>query len=94
MWARIANADAPKSPAAARLKDDEQVIVVVDTKTGEVRRCGNLSGCCVGMNPWARPLSGPQTVPLSVLKHAEDFEWEWDAANARFSHTAEPAPKP
>jgi hypothetical protein len=76
MWSQIAGAEAPKSPATARLKDDTEVIVVVDSRTGEIRQCGNLSGFCVGMNPWNRPLSSAQGEPLSVLKHAEDLERE------------------
>jgi hypothetical protein len=80
MWSQIAGTDAPKSAAAARLKDDEKVIVVVDTRTGEIRQCGNLSGFCVGMNPWAKPLSATRSAPLSMLKHEEDLEREDEAA--------------
>jgi len=41
MWTQIARAGAPADAAAATLKDDEQVIVVVDSATGELRQCGN-----------------------------------------------------
>ncbi len=74
MWSQIVGSDEAKSPASARLKDDTEVIVVADTRTGELRQCGNLSGFCVGMNPWSKPLAKAQSAPLSVLKHEEDFE--------------------
>ncbi len=90
MWSQIADAGAPKTPAVARLKDDQQVIVVVDTRTGELRQCGNLSGFCVGMNPWAKTLPSAQAEPLSVLKHEEDFEREADKAEAPVAIAAKP----
>ena len=65
MWSQIAGAAAPMSSATARLKDDQVVIVVVDSRTGELRQCGNLSGYCVGMNPWSKPLAQAQSAPLS-----------------------------
>ena len=91
MWSQIAGVEAPKSPGTSRLKDDQEVIVVVDTRTGELRQCGNLSGFCVGMNPWAKPLSTAQAEPLSVLKHEEDFEREHEG---KPDLTLEVAPKP
>jgi len=84
MWSQIAGAAAPMSSATARLKDDQEVIVVVDSRTGELRQCGNLSGYCVGMNPWSKPLAQAQSAPLSVLKHAEDLE-QVEAASAAAS---------
>ena len=42
MWEQVVRAGAPTDSAAATLKDDEQVIVVVDSATGELRQCGNL----------------------------------------------------
>ncbi len=41
----------PKVAGKAGLADDEQVIVVVDSDTGEIRQCGALSGYCVGLRP-------------------------------------------
>ena len=87
MWSQIAvaepskatpppGADAPKPSAAATLKDDDEVIVVVDNRTGELRQCGNLSGVCVSMNPWAKPLAASQNAPLTLTKHAEELEAE------------------
>lgn len=75
MWAQVAAA-ATADHAAATLKDDEQVIVVVDSNTGEIRQCGNLSGYCVGMNPWSHPLAAGRAAPLPLLKHAEDLARE------------------
>lgn len=79
IWTQLKGAIAPTDPAAATLADDEQVIVVLDTATGELRQCGNLSGHCIGMNPWSRPLPAPQGVPAQLLKHAEDLAKEADA---------------
>jgi hypothetical protein len=71
MWQHMAAQD-PKDPALARLADDEHIIAVVDGRTGEVRQCGDHSGYCVTMNPWAGPV--PQGLPVRLLKHAADFE--------------------
>ena len=38
MWAQMSGATAPKDAASARIGDDEQVIVVVDSRTGELRQ--------------------------------------------------------
>jgi hypothetical protein len=74
MWSRIALADRAGDGAAARTGDDEQVIVLVDSRTGEVRQCGNLTGYCIGMNPWAGPLGRGRAVPVGLTEHAEDRE--------------------
>ena len=95
MWSQIIGADATKSPATARLKDDTEVIVVADTRTGELRQCGNLSGFCVGMNPWSKPLAQARSAPLSVLKHEEDFEREHKGKpDLTLEVRPKPAPKP
>lgn len=74
VWAEIAHATQPKDDAAARLKDDEQIIVVMDSETGEVRQCGNLSGVCVAMNPWSKPVAPSETAPVLVAKHADQIQ--------------------
>jgi hypothetical protein len=74
--------DAKKDPAAATLQDDEHVIVVVDTHTGEVRQCGDHSGFCVAMNPWTG--TGPQNMlPAKMVKHEADLIAEQEAENKR-----------
>ena len=93
MWSQLVGAEAPKSPAAARLQDDREVIVVVDTRTGEIRQCGNLSGYCVGMSPWAKPLSAAQVGPLSISKHQEELQRE-DEQAAHAAAAAKSAGKP
>jgi hypothetical protein len=69
MWQRLAGAVRSEDQAAATLRDDEQVIVVVDSQTGEIRQCGNLSGHCIRMNPW----SG-QPAPARVIEHRAELE--------------------
>lgn len=69
MWAQIA-APTAGDPRAAGLKDDEQVIVLVDSQTGEVRQCGALSGYCVRLDPWARPAA--QATPVALTRHAPE----------------------
>jgi hypothetical protein len=76
MWTQVARAGAPSNAAAATLDDDEQVIVVVDTATGELRQCGNLSGFCIAMNPWAKSATPSTAAPAPLTKHARDFEGE------------------
>jgi hypothetical protein len=70
MWTQLVRA-APQDRAAATLEDDEQVIVVVDSATGEIRQCGNLSGHCLSFNPWSASKRG---APL--LKHAQQLDAE------------------
>ncbi|MFZ5721304.1 MAG: hypothetical protein ACOY5Y_17730 [Pseudomonadota bacterium] len=79
MWAQLSRADSASEPAAARLDDDQEVIVVIDNLTGELRQCGNLSGYCIAMNPWSRP--APPS-PASLRKHAADLRREVEAAVA------------
>jgi hypothetical protein len=79
LWAEMAGVEAPSDPAAARLADDEHVIVVIDSHTGEVRQCGDYSGVCVAMNPWTG--QGARTVaPVKLGKHAADLAAEDEAA--------------
>lgn len=70
MWAKIAVDDKPANAASATPGDDTTVIVVVDTNTGEVRQCGNLSGRCVAMNPWSRAIGKSGSAPLPLTEHA------------------------
>jgi len=67
--------------AAARLVDDQAVIVTVDSRSGEVRACGDLTGYCVGMNPWRRELLQGQKAPVALAHHAVRPNAGADAAN-------------
>jgi hypothetical protein len=79
LWARMVGIQPASDTAAARLEDDDQIIVVIDSQTGEVRQCGNHSGVCVTMNPWTGP--GPSlAAPVKLSVHASDLEEEEQAA--------------
>ncbi len=73
LWSRIAAADKPADAAAATVEDDGQIIVVVDSHTGEIRQCGNLSGYCIGMHPWA---GATRAAPARLTAHAVDVARE------------------
>jgi hypothetical protein len=80
LWGELAGANASSDPAAAKVRDDEHVIVVIDSHTGEVRQCGDYSGFCVTMNPWSG--DGPETgAPVKLAKHAADLAAEDQAAS-------------
>lgn len=68
-WTRLAASQDPKDDASARLADDQAIIVVVDSETGEIRSCGDLSGVCIGMNPWTKPLATTQGAPVALTRH-------------------------
>jgi len=80
MWRQIVRSKSSDDPQAAKPVDDEQVIIVVDTSTGQLRQCGNLSGFCVGLNPWSRPLASAEVAPLPVAKHADELAAEREAS--------------
>jgi hypothetical protein len=54
------------------LADDEHVIVVLDSHTGEVRQCGDHTGFCVAMNPWSADARTTGT-PVTLAQHAADL---------------------
>jgi uncharacterized lipoprotein NlpE involved in copper resistance len=89
LWPQIAQTASPKDKSTATLDDDEHVIVVVDTKTGEIRECGDYSGRCVSMNPWTKVISPMESLPVPLTKHGSDLrrerEEEQQRANARNS---------
>ena len=76
VWAQVAAANPSRDAAAANLDDDDHVIVVVDSRTGEIRQCGNFSGHCIGMNPWSAPLGQGRATPVPLTKHAADLARE------------------
>lgn len=75
MWEQTAGAPASKDSKAATLADDEHIIVVLDSHTGEVRQCGDHSGICVAMNPWSGN-GAPIVAPTPLTKHAADLDAE------------------
>ena len=74
LWSHMAVAPEAKDKQAATIKDDSQIIVTVDSITGEVRQCGDLSGHCIAMNPWTGSLGADRTAPVRVTAHASDLE--------------------
>jgi hypothetical protein len=64
----------------AKIADDEHVIVVLDSHTGEVRQCGDHSGYCVATNPWT---TSQATLPVRLSKHASDLAADAEAENAK-----------
>lgn len=81
LWRELAGAPAAADPKAANLADDEHIIVVLDSHTGEVRQCGDHSGVCVAMNPWSGK-GEPIAVPTKLTKHAADVDAEAENAQA------------
>jgi hypothetical protein len=81
-WANLVAGQQAKAGPAARLIDDSAVIVVEDSVTGEVRGCGNLTGYCVGMNPWKGDLTPGQTAPVPVSQHIQATEADPGASAA------------
>lgn len=75
LWQEMTGAPAPQDRKAATLADDEHIIVVLDSHTGEVRQCGNHSGICVAMNPWSGK-AAPLAAPTKLTKHAADLDAE------------------
>lgn len=71
-WTRLVAAERSKDPQAAHRIDDQILIVVQDTATGEVRACGDLTGYCIGMNPWKTALLTSQVTPIRLTEHATD----------------------
>ena len=78
MWSRMTGANS-QDPATAKLADDEHIIVVLDSHTGEVRECGDHSGYCVSMNPWGGS-GAPAGLPVKLNKHAAELEAEANSA--------------
>jgi len=76
VWTKMVRGDQAQSKdeAVAKPIDDQVIIVVEDSTTGEVRACGDLTGYCVGLNPWSRPLGSSQTAPIRVTEHVKPFE--------------------
>jgi hypothetical protein len=74
LWAQRKTGNATSEGDRAALADDGQIIVVVDTQSGEVRQCGNNSGQCVRMSPWSQQAT--PSLPATLTKHAADLDAE------------------
>jgi hypothetical protein len=68
-WTRLIANQQAKDPDVARPVDDQVVIVVQNSATGEVRACGDLTGYCIGMNPWKATLLSAQISPVKLTRH-------------------------
>ena len=72
LWSKMV-VSSPADAASATTADDEHIIVVVDSQTGEVRECGDYSSVCASFNPWTRSIAGQQIAPVKLTKHAADL---------------------
>ena len=75
LWSKM-SVNPPLNASSATTADDEHVIVVVDSQTGEVRECGDYSGVCASSNPWTRAIASQQVAPIKLTKHAADLAAE------------------
>jgi len=73
-WTKLIANQQTKDPEAARAIDDQVIIVVQNSATGEVRACGDLTGFCIGMNPWKAPLLSSQIAPVKLTEHGAPDE--------------------
>lgn len=95
LWSRMALPKTKAVPQAATTADDEHIIVVVDSDTGEVRQCGDHSGYCTAMNPWTKAIAPQQHAPVTLTAHAADVAREAEAAsNVAEENNATTAAKP
>ncbi|QUD89462.1 hypothetical protein [Phenylobacterium montanum] len=70
-WTKLISTQQTKDESTAQPIDDQIIIVVQDTVTGEVRACGDLTGYCIGMNPWKKALLAEQIAPLKLNEHVK-----------------------
>jgi hypothetical protein len=91
LWSKMAVPKPAAGQQAATTADDEHVIVVVDTDTGEVRECGDLSGTCAAFNPWTSVIAPPQRAPVPLTAHAADLAANSTDAEPANNAEAEPA---
>ncbi len=95
LWPKLKLADPSKDKpidaAAPTLADDSTIIVVVDSQTGEIRQCGDMSGYCTRSNPWSKSALG---APVSLTKHAADLQRDEAAEETTtVTNAVEPRPK-
>jgi hypothetical protein len=87
-WTHVLDAQKASQGPAARPIDDQAIIVVEDSQTGEVRACGDLTGYCVGMNPWSVSMPAARRSPIALSEHVKPAKVDDTAAAS-----AEPAAK-
>jgi len=76
LWEKLTIKEEPGNTSAANLADDDMIVVTVDTKTGEIRQCGNLSGRCLASNPWK---GTGLPLPANVSIHAAELSAQEEA---------------
>lgn len=86
LWSQMRVAKPLEDISTARIADDEHIIVVVDTKTGQVRECGDYSGYCITMNPWTKAVDPSMELPVSLIRHASDIDAKHDDNAAARAH--------
>jgi hypothetical protein len=81
LWQEMKGAPPSQDKSAASLADDEHVIVVLDSHTGEIRQCGHHKGFCVSRYPWT---AGARTAatPVTLTQHATDLAAQDNAVAA------------
>ncbi|WCT75167.1 hypothetical protein PQ455_08105 [Sphingomonas naphthae] len=70
LWSHVEGSK-PADPAIASPADDEYIIVVSDTQTGEIRQCGNHSGRCVSLKAWGKDAAS--SLPVRIDQHLADL---------------------
>jgi hypothetical protein len=92
-WLKLVPGQSPADAASAKLIDDQAIIVVTDSQTGEIRACGDLTGYCVGMNPWRSSLVKSQIAPARLTDHMT-AQWGEPVANTADNAAAAAEPDP
>ena len=70
-WAHLVANQSAKDSQTAKPIDDQVIIVVEDSVTGEVRAFGDLTGYCIGTNPWKTALVSSQITPVKLTQHSK-----------------------
>jgi hypothetical protein len=79
LWSRMKSVERVTDGVRATLADDQHVMVIEDSVTGEVRECGDFSGFCVAMNPWTKAIASERQAPVALSKHAGELQADKDA---------------
>ncbi len=74
LWSKIGSPRSAENPQMATTADDEHIIVVVDSQSGEVRECGDYSGICVSLQPWMKAVTKTQTSPVVITRRLPQIE--------------------